>query len=65
MKAVATEILLFYGSPIDLAIYVGSRLQTWMPVRIFFQLQGKEGEHLYRCTITLEKDAAGMERMAK
>jgi hypothetical protein len=33
-------------------------------VRIF-QLQGKEGEHLYRCTITLEKDSAGMEKMAE
>ena len=64
MKAGATEILLFYGGPIDLAIYVGARLQNWVPVRIF-QLQGKEGEHLYRCTITLEKGAAGMEKMAE
>ncbi|KUG18613.1 hypothetical protein ASZ90_011685 [hydrocarbon metagenome] len=64
MKAGATEILLFYGGPIDLAIYVGARLQNWVPVRIF-QLQGKEGEHLYRCTITLEKDAAGMEKIAE
>lgn len=64
MKAGATEILLFYGGPIDLAIYVGARLQNWVPVRIF-QLQGKEGEHLYKCTITLEKDAAGMEKMAE
>ena len=64
MKAGATEILLFYGGPVDLAIYVGARLQNWVPVRIF-QLQGKEGEHLYRCTIILEKDAAGMEKMAE
>ncbi len=64
MKAGATEVLLFYGGPVDLAIYVGARLQNWVPVKVF-QLQGKEGEDLYMCTITLEKDAAGMERMAE
>ncbi len=35
MKAGATEIFLFYGGSIDLAIYVGARLQNWVPVRIF------------------------------
>ena len=45
MKAGATEVLLFYGGPVDLAIYVGARLQNWVPVKVF-QLQGKEGEDL-------------------
>lgn len=64
MKAGATEVLLFYGGPVDLAIYVGARLQNWVPVKVF-ELQGKEGKDLYMCTITLEKDAAGMESMAE
>ncbi|MDD2755382.1 MAG: hypothetical protein PHS80_07610 [Methanothrix sp.] len=64
MKAGATEVLLFYAGPLDLAIYVGARLQNWVAVKVF-QLQGKDGEDLYRCTITLEKDAAGMERLAE
>ena len=64
MKAGATEVLLFYGGPVDLAIYVGATMQKSVPVKVF-QLQGKEGEDLYMCTITLEKDAAGMERMAE
>ncbi len=64
MKAGATEVLLFYGGPVDLAIYLGARLQNWVPVKVF-QLQGKDGEELYRCTIVLEKDAAGMEKLAE
>jgi len=64
MKAGATEVLLFYGGPIDLAIYVGTRLQNWVPVRVY-QLQGKTGEDVYRCIITLQKDSAGMEKLAE
>ena len=30
MKAGATEVLLFYGCPVDLAIYVGAGLQNWV-----------------------------------
>jgi hypothetical protein len=47
-----------------LAIYVGARLQNWVPVKLF-QLQGKTGADIYRCIITLEKDAAGMENLAE
>jgi len=64
MKAGATEVLLFYGGPVDLAIYVGARLQNWVPVRVY-QLQGKTGEDIYRYIITLEKDAAGMETLTE
>ena len=64
MKSGATEVLLFYGGPVDLAIYVGARLQNWVPVKVF-QLQGKTGDDLYRCTITLENDAAGIEGIAE
>lgn len=60
MKAGATEVLLFYAGPVDLAIYVGARLQNWVPVKVF-QFPGKEGEDIYRYIFTLEKDAAGME----
>ena len=57
MKIEATEVLLFYGGPLDLAIYLGSRLQNWMPVKVF-QLAGKKGEEIYLHNITLEKAAA-------
>jgi len=64
MKVGSTEVLLFYGGPIDLAIYLGARLQNWVPVKVF-QLAGKTGEEIYLHNITLEKDAAGMERVTE
>lgn len=64
MKIGATEVLLFYGGPLDLAIYLGSRLQNWVPVRVF-QLAGKKGEEIYLHNITLEKAAAGMEHITE
>ena len=35
MKSGVTEVLLFYAGPIDLAIYIGTRLQNWVPVKVF------------------------------
>lgn len=64
MKLGVTEVLLFYGGPLDLAIYLGSRLQNWVPVRVF-QHTGKTGEEIYLHNITLEKDAAGMETLTE
>lgn len=64
MKAGATEVLLFYGGPVDLAIYIGVRLQNWVPVKVF-QFPGKEGEDIYRYIFTLEKDSAGIENLAE
>jgi len=64
MKDGVTEVLLFYGGPIDLAIYIGARLQNWVPVKVFNFDKGT-----YRHIITLEKAAAGMgtltEKLAK
>ena len=54
IKAGAAEILLFYGGPVDLAIYAGPRRQNLVPVKLF-QLQGKEGEDLNLCKVTQEK----------
>lgn len=64
MKLGATEVLLFYGGPLDLAIYIGSRLQNWVPVKVF-QLTGKTGEEIYLHNITLEKATAGMEPLTE
>jgi len=64
MKVGATEVLLFYAGPLDLAIYIGTRLQNWVPVRVF-QHTGKAGQEIYLQNITLEKDAAGMETLTE
>ncbi len=64
MKLGATEVLLFYGGPLDLGIYIGARLQNWVPVKVF-QHAGKTGEEMYLHSITLEKDAAGMEALTE
>lgn len=64
MKLGVTEVLLFYGGPLDLGIYIGARLQNWVPVRVF-QHTGKTGEEIYLHNITLEKDAAGLETLTE
>jgi len=55
MKEGVTEVLLFYAGPIDLAIYLGTRLQNWVPVKVFNFEKGT-----YRHNLTLEKESAGM-----
>ena len=55
MKSGVTEVLLFYAGPIDLAIYIGTRLQNWVPVKVFNFEKGT-----YRHSLTLEKESAGM-----
>ena len=64
MKVGASEVLLFYAGPLDLAIYIGTRLQNWVPVRVF-QHAGKAGQEIYLQNITLEKDAARMETLTE
>ena len=56
----ATEVLLFYAGPVDLAIYIGSRLQNWVPVKVFNFEKGT-----YKHIITLEKSSAGMGPLAE
>jgi hypothetical protein len=60
LKLGATEILLFYGGPVDLAHYVGAVFQNWGPVRVYARNDGT-----YRHTITLDKNLAGMRPMAE
>jgi len=55
MKGGATEVLLFYAGPIDLAIFIGTRFQNWVPVKVFNFEKGT-----YRHNLTLEKGSAGM-----
>jgi hypothetical protein len=60
LKGGVTEVLLFYAGPIDLAIYIGSRLQNWVPVKVFNFEKGT-----YRHNLTLEKESAGMEPLTE
>lgn len=49
-QAGATEVHLFYGGPVTLAVGLGSILDNWVPVKIYRYNQGK-----YQLDFVLEK----------
>jgi hypothetical protein len=55
----ASEVLLFYAGPVDLASYVGALCQNWVPVKVFALSKGT-----FHHNITLEKSSAGLGNLA-
>jgi hypothetical protein len=52
-KLAASEVLLFYAGPVDLAVHTGASFGNWVPIKVFAFAKDK-GTYEHRATLTKE-----------
>lgn len=52
-KLAATEALLFYAGPVDLAVHTGASFGNWVPIKVFAFVKDK-GTYEHKATLTRE-----------
>jgi len=64
-QARATEVYLFLGAPMTMAVAIGSLLDNWVPLRLYHFTRGTYEYHatLYKETVIGEGDEGFLERL--
>jgi len=52
-KLAASEVLLFYAGPVDLAVHTGASFGNWVPIKVFAFAKDK-GTYEHKATLTRE-----------
>ena len=52
-KLAASEVLLFYAGPVELAVHTGASFGNWVPIKVFAFAKDK-GTYEHKATLTRE-----------